>query len=85
MTGPGDELSGFAKAYRSAGPWLNASAKLTSAPAVGVAVGWWIDSTKGSAPWGVLIGALVGMTLGFVGFITDVLRMSKKKDDADQK
>lgn len=81
MTGPGDELSGFGKAYRAAGPWLNASAKLTTAPAVGVAVGWWIDSKQGSAPWGVLIGAMIGMTLGFVGFIADVLRMSKKKEE----
>jgi ATP synthase protein I len=80
VTGPGDELSGFAKAYRAAAPWMNASAKLTSAPALGVAIGWWIDSKKGSAPWGLLIGALIGMTLGFVGFIADVLRMSKKKD-----
>ncbi len=79
MTGPGDELSGFAKAYRAAAPWLNASAKLTSAPAIGVAVGWWIDNEKGSAPVGILIGAFTGMTLGFVGFITDVLRMTKKK------
>ncbi len=67
---------------------MNASAKLTSAPALGVAIGWWIDSKKGSAPWGVLIGAMIGMTLGFVGFITDVLRMTKKSDakkDAEKK
>jgi ATP synthase protein I len=80
VTGPGDELSGFAKAYRAAGPWLNASAKLTTAPALGCAVGWWIDSRNGSAPWGLLIGAMIGMTVGFVGFIADVLRMSKKKE-----
>ena len=80
MTGPGEELSGFAKAYRSSAPWLNASAKLTSAPAIGVAVGWWIDSKQGTGPWGLLIGAMVGMTVGFVGFIVDVLKMSKKKE-----
>ena len=79
MTGPGDELSGFAKAYRAAAPWLNASAKLTTAPALGVAVGWWVDSKYGSGPVGLLIGAMVGMTAGFVGFIVDVTKMSKKK------
>jgi ATP synthase protein I len=78
VTGPGDELSGFAKAYRAAAPWLNASAKLTTAPALGVAVGWFVDSKAGSAPWGLLIGALIGMTVGFIGFIADVMRMSKK-------
>ena len=85
MTGPGDELSGFAKAYRAAAPWLNASAKLTAAPALGVAVGWWVDDKKGSAPYGVLIGAFAGMTVGFVGFIADVLRMTKKTKDEEKK
>lgn len=80
MTGPGDELSGFAKAYRAAAPWLNASAKLTTAPALGVAVGWFIDSRAGSAPWGLLIGALLGMTVGFVAFIAAVLKASKKEE-----
>ena len=78
MTGPNDELSGIAKAYRSAGPWLNASAKLTTAPLLGVLVGRWVDKEKGTGPYGVLIGALLGMGLGFYGFIRDVLRMSKK-------
>jgi ATP synthase protein I len=79
VTGPGDELSGFAKAYRAAAPWLNASAKLTTAPLLGVVVGWWVDKSKGTSPWGVLIGSLIGVTVGFVGFIADVLRMSKKE------
>jgi len=78
LTGPNDELSGIAKAYRSAGPWLSASAKLTTAPALGVWVGWWVDKEKGTAPVGVLIGSMLGMVLGFYGFIRDVLRMSKK-------
>ena len=80
MTGPGDELSGFAKAYRAAAPWLNASAKLTTAPMLGVLVGWWVDKEKGSAPIGLIIGAFMGMAVGFGGFIADVLRMSKKKE-----
>lgn len=48
-------------------------------------MGWWIDSKNGSAPWGLLIGALIGMTVGFVGFIADVLRMSKKKEPVEKK
>ena len=79
MSGPGDELSGFAKAYRAAAPWLNASAKLTTGPLLGVVVGWWVDKSKGTAPYGVLIGAMVGIGVGFYGFIRDVLRMSSKK------
>lgn len=82
VTSPGDELSGFAKAYRAAAPWLNASTKLTTAPVVGVAMGWWVDKERGTAPYGVLVGAMVGMVLGFTGFIVDVLRMSKKKNNS---
>jgi ATP synthase protein I len=79
LSGPGDELSGFAKAYRAAAPWLNASAKLTTGPLLGVLVGWWFDKSKGTGPYGVLIGSLVGMAAGFYGFIHDVLKMSSKK------
>jgi ATP synthase protein I len=79
LSGPGDELSGFAKAYRAAAPWLNASAKLTTGPLLGVLVGWWVDKSKGTAPYGVLIGAMAGIGIGFYGFIRDVLRMSSKK------
>jgi len=79
VTGPGDELSGFAKAYRAAAPWMNASAKLTTAPVLGVLIGLWIDGSKGTKPLGVVIGVVVGMVLGFVGFIRDVLRMEKER------
>jgi ATP synthase protein I len=79
LSGPGDELSGFAKAYRAAAPWLNASAKLTTGPLLGVLVGFWIDKSKGTAPYGVLIGSVVGIAVGFYGFIRDVLRLSNPK------
>jgi ATP synthase protein I len=79
LSGPGDELSGFAKAYRAAAPWLNASAKLTTGPLLGVLVGWWVDKSKGTGPYGVLIGSMLGIGIGFYGFIRDVLRMSSKK------
>ncbi|MBK7857409.1 MAG: AtpZ/AtpI family protein [Archangiaceae bacterium] len=49
------------------------------APVVGVAIGWWVDKKTGSAPVALVIGSLVGMVLGFVGFIVDVTRMSKKE------
>jgi ATP synthase protein I len=79
LTGPGDELEGYAKAYRAAAPWLNASAKLTTGPLLGVVLGWWFDKSRGTAPYGLLVGAMLGIGIGFYGFIRDVLRMSNKK------
>lgn len=80
VTTPEEQLSSFSKAYRAAAPWLNASAKLTTGPMVGVLGGWLFDNWKGSAPWGLLVGSMVGLAAGFIGFITDVLKMSKKKE-----
>ena len=37
---------------------------------VGVLLGWWADSSFGTSPWGVLVGA----TIGFGAF---VLRLSR--------
>jgi ATP synthase protein I len=79
LSEPDDELSGFAKSYRAAAPWLNASAKLTTGPLLGVLVGWYIDKERGSSPYGVLFGSIIGIAIGFYGFIRDVLKMSEKK------
>jgi ATP synthase protein I len=79
LSGPDDELSSYAKTYRAAAPWLNASAKLTTGPLLGVLVGWYIDKAKGTGPYGVLIGSIIGIAAGFYGFIRDVLKMSEKK------
>ena len=79
MSDPDDELSGFAKAYRSAGPWLEATSRLSGGAVVGVLGGFWVDHLWGGGKhWGVLVGSVLGITMGFVGFITSVMRLNKK-------
>jgi F0F1-type ATP synthase assembly protein I len=44
---------------------------------LGVVIGYWIDGHWNSGPWGVLIGALLGLAAGFYLLIRDVIRLNK--------
>lgn len=39
-----------------------------------IAIGYWIDHEAGSEPWGVLIGAVIGIVGGLFRFIWDAMR-----------
>lgn len=79
MTDPDKGLSDTAKAYRSAMPWLTAISTLTSGAALGVLVGWGVDKWgQWQVPWGILVGSVVGISVGFYGFFKAVLSMGKK-------
>ena len=79
MPEPDDELSPLAKTYRSAGPWLQATGRLTGGVLVGVLVGVAVDKWKGwEQPWGLLGCSVLGLVVGFYGFIKGVMQMGKK-------
>ena len=44
---------------------------------LGVAVGWWLDQRYHWSPWGVIVGAAIGMTAGMYTMIRDALRANK--------
>jgi ATP synthase protein I len=75
----GDEgLSDLAKGYRGAAPYLAASTQLVAAVGVFTALGWWLDKKLGhEVPWLLMIGAVVGMTGGFLSFFRTVLGQKK--------
>ncbi len=53
-------------------PWLRYSGlglELAGAVALCTLLGWWIDGRFGTAPWGVLIGALFGMAGGMFNLV----------------
>jgi len=56
-----------------------ASSGLDLAIVVGgfAALGWWLDRKYGWAPWGVLVGALLGLVGGLTNFLRDALRVAK--------
>ena len=88
MADPDDGLSPLAKGYRAAGPWLSAVWRLFGGVGVGVAVGVFIDRKLESSPVATLLGSLLGMGVGFYGFIKGVMDLAKKQkqeDDAKKK
>jgi F0F1-type ATP synthase assembly protein I len=50
-----------------------ASSGLDLAIVVGgfTAVGWWLDRKYGWAPWGVLVGAILGIVGGLANFLRE--------------
>jgi F0F1-type ATP synthase assembly protein I len=75
----GKGLSNLADAYRKAGPYLSASTTLVAAVGIFAWLGWWIDQKVGNrTPWFLLLGALLGMTGGFIGFFRTVLGKRRK-------
>jgi F0F1-type ATP synthase assembly protein I len=76
---PDDGLSGLAKAYQNAGPWLSAVWSLIGGPLLGGLVGYGIDKWMvNKGPWAFLTGLMLGIVVGFVGFLVRVTRLSKK-------
>jgi len=72
-------LSSLADGYRKAAPYLAASTSLVGAVAVFLGLGYWLDKKLGNeVPWLTMLGALVGMTGGFISFFKTVLGTRKK-------
>jgi F0F1-type ATP synthase assembly protein I len=71
-------LSNLADGYRKAAPYLAASSQLVIAVGLFTAVGWWLDKKLGhEVPWLLMVGAVVGMTGGFLSFFKTVLGKRK--------
>ncbi len=88
MVGPrdrerGDEdkkLSSLAESYRKAAPFMAASTQLVGAVAVFLGIGIFIDRKLGNrVPWFTMLGAVIGMTGGFISFFKTVLGKRNKR------
>jgi hypothetical protein len=87
VAGPGDRkdpgsdsegLSSLAEAYQKASPYIAASTSLVAAVALFTLGGVWLDRKLGNkVPWFTLLGAVLGMTGGFIGFFKTVLGKRK--------
>lgn len=68
-------LSSGAAAYRRAEPYLAASSTLMASVALFTALGYGLDRWLGHREhWLLVVGAVVGIAIGFIGFFTRVLR-----------
>jgi len=77
--GDKDGLSPTARQMRQSQPYLDAVWKLVGGAVFGVLGGYFLDKWLHTTPW-ILVGlSVVGISVGFYGFIRDMLRMGKKK------
>jgi ATP synthase protein I len=79
MTKPdGDGLGEHARQMQAAQPWINAVWKLLGATVVGVGGGFLVERFLPVKPWGVVIGSVLGISLGFYAFIREAMRLGKR-------
>ncbi|MDX2010703.1 MAG: AtpZ/AtpI family protein [Myxococcaceae bacterium] len=80
MSGPDNQASAVAKAYRAAAPWLSATWQFVGAALVGVLAGWGVDRwVESKAGYGLVVGGLLGSVLGCVSFIRTALKLLDSK------
>jgi F0F1-type ATP synthase assembly protein I len=85
--GPGDRerrssdengLSDLASGYRKASPYMAASTTLVASVGLFTWAGIWVDGKVGTkVPWFTILGAVLGMTGGFISFFRTVLGKRK--------
>jgi ATP synthase protein I len=75
----GSELGNTARQMRAAEPYISAVWKLVGGAVVGVLGGYWLDRWLGTAPWVLLGLSLVGISVGFYGFLREMARLGKRK------
>ncbi len=71
-------LSNLASAYQKASPYMAASTALVAAVGLFTWAGIWLDRKVGTkVPWFTILGAVLGMTGGFISFFRTVLGKRK--------
>ncbi|MBL51199.1 MAG: hypothetical protein CMG57_04500 [Candidatus Marinimicrobia bacterium] len=61
----GKSFTYFQKTVKEAGPAATASYTLTVSIIIFIFLGWYIDLSTDSSPWGVIIGLFFGLITGF--------------------
>ena len=60
-----DKEGGFRGSIREIGPYIDLGMRFAISIALGVLVGWWLDSKLNTTPFLIIIGFLIGATAGF--------------------
>jgi len=67
-------LKPLTEAYREIAPYLNISSFFLAAIILFVWIGYHLDKLWDSKPWGLVIGAIIGIVVGFYNFFRTVTR-----------
>ena len=78
-TREGGELSETARQMRAAEPYISAVWKLVGGAVVGVLGGYFLDKALGSSPWGMVGLSVLGISVGFYGFLHEMMRLGARK------
>src|SRR3954462_11208648 len=66
-----------ASSYRKAGPYLDASWQLAGSVALWVLIGYFLDKWLRTTPWLLVVGAVLGMAIGFYLFFKALSAIGK--------
>jgi ATP synthase protein I len=59
------------------GPAASVGLQVAIGVGLGCAVGWWLDKRFGWSPWGIVVGAMLGLAAGMYLMIKEALRSNK--------
>lgn len=68
-----------AEAWRKSQPYFDAVWQLVGGVGLGVGGGYLVDRWLHTGPWGMVVGSVLGMTSGFIGFFRSISRAGKKQ------
>lgn len=73
------ELGSTARQMQEAMPYISAVWKMVGGAVVGVLGGLLLDRWLGTKPWLLVVLSVVGISVGFYGFLHEMTRLGKKK------
>jgi F0F1-type ATP synthase assembly protein I len=71
---PRSEKSRLTEGLKAVGPYLDLGVTFVVASGGGAWLGYWADQHWGTDPWLLLVGAILGIVVGFYHFFSVVLR-----------
>jgi len=66
---------------RQLAPYLNLGTQMAATILVLGGAGWWIDSKWQSAPWGLIVGLMLGAAVGLTQFLRMIQQLLKKPQE----
>lgn len=70
--GDGGTARQLAAVYRELAPYLNIGYFFIASISLLAWIGWQVDAHWGTKPWGVAVGAILGVIVGFYNFFRTV-------------
>ena len=74
----GSVADSYLDGMQAAGPYLGLGAQIAASMALFCGVGYVVDRWLGTSPWGILVGAMLGM----VGIVALLVRISREAEQS---